>query len=257
MTPLQWGIVQAGLIQAGMIGAGILFLSPFRRILTQSGLSTVFSLLHTPRGLVGTVLLLFCVYMIHQQLQIHRIRRHLSDQLTALDKVEVQTTEVYKMAVLDPLTGLHNRRSGQQRLTEEISRAERYHRPFAILLFDIDGLKQINDTFGHLAGDEVIKHFAERLLKAIRGSDLAVRIGGDEFLVLLPECTLDEVQHVLGRLCGMRLDLGGHIIPLTFSAGWSIHEPGELPEQLIKRADAALYANKRAGRRTGVEAEVN
>ena len=103
------------------------------------------------------------------------------------------------MAVLDPLTGLNNRRSGQQRLREEMSRAERYNCPLLLLLFDVDGLKRLNDNFGHLAGDRVISYFAHRLQKAIRGSDLAMRRGGDEFLVFLPECTEKEVQRVLGR----------------------------------------------------------
>jgi len=224
-------------------------------MLNTSELSTLFSLLRAPRSVVGVVTLSY-IYMIHQQLQIHRIRRRLTDQLAALGEMEVHTKEIYKMAVLDALTGLHNRRSGQQRLTEEMSRAERYGRPLIVFLFDIDGLKQANDKFGHLAGDEVIKYFAERLRKAIRGSDLAVRFGGDEFLVLLPECTMDAVQHVLGRLCDMRIDLEGNLIPITFSAGWSVYTPGELPEELIQRADAALYVNKRAGKKKSLEVEV-
>ena len=214
-----------------MIGAGL-----FLPTLTQTESSALFTFLHNPLSLVGLVLLPFYVYMIHQQLQLHRIRLQLTDQLSALGKMEERTKEVYKMAVQDPLTGLHNRRSGEQRLAEEMSRAERYGRPLTVLLFDIDGLKQVNDEFGHPAGDKVIKYFAECLRKAIRGSDLAVRLGGDEFLVLLPECTVDQVQHVLGRLCGMRIDLEGRRVLLTFSAGWSVYNPGELPEELIKSA---------------------
>jgi len=226
-----------------MIGAGGSFF-PFDRILTQTPPYALFSRLPTPTGLVGFVLLSY-VYMIHQQLQIHRIRRSLADQLIAQGKMEKRAKETYKMAVLDPLTGLHNRRSGEERLAEEMSRAERYGRPLTLLLFDIDGLKQVNDKFGHPAGDRVIKYFAERLQKAIRGSDLAVRLGGDEFLVLLPECAVDQVQNVLGRLCSMSIDLDGHMILLTFSAGWSVYSPRELPEDLIQRADAALYVSKR------------
>jgi two-component system cell cycle response regulator len=218
--------------------------------------SVLFYIGHTSHGLAG-IILLFSIYMIHQQLQLHRIRRHLTDQLSALSKMEERTKENYKMAALDPLTGLHNRRSGEERLAEEMSRAGRYDRPLTILLFDIDGLKQVNDRLGHLAGDQVIKYFAERLRKAIRGSDLAIRLGGDEFLVLLPECTVDQVQHVLGRLCAMRIDFDGHRILLTFSAGWSLYTPGELPHQLIKRADAALYASKRAGKEQITGQEVN
>jgi diguanylate cyclase (GGDEF)-like protein len=255
MTSLQSGFALTGLIQTCMIGAGIshLFLLVFRGILTQSAVSIFFAPLSRSSTVLWILCLLICVYTIHQQLQIYRIRR----RLTALDKVELQTTEIYKMAVLDPLTGLHNRRFGLQRLTEEMSRAERYGRTLIILLLDVDGLKQVNDTFGHPAGDQVIKHFAECLLKAIRGSDLAARIGGDEFLVLLPECIEDEVQHVLVRLRGLKIDLDGHTILFTFSVGWSLHNPGDLLEELMKRADAALYVNKRAGKRKNVEAELN
>ena len=128
------------------------------------------------------------VYTVYQQLLIHRIQSKLSDQVEALGKMEVRTEEVYKLAVLDPLTGLNNRRSGEQRLAEEILRAQRHGRPLTILLLDFNGLKSLNDEFGHAAGDELIRQFAARLSKAIRGSDLSVRLGGDEFLVLLPEC---------------------------------------------------------------------
>ena len=92
----------------------------------------------------------------------------------------------------------------------------------------------------------MIKHFARRINKAIRGSDLAVRLGGDEFLLLLPECKPAEVRHVLGRLSGVSMELKGVTIPLAFSAGWANYIPGESPDELLKRADDALYANKRS-----------
>jgi diguanylate cyclase (GGDEF)-like protein len=115
-------------------------------------------------------------------------------------------------------------------------------------MFDIDKLKYVNDTFGHAAGDELIKHFADLLKRAIRGSDVAVRLGGDEFLVVLPECKVNQVHLVLGRLGGMKIEFSGQQIPITFSSGWSNYIPGELPEALLKRADAALYINKRSGK---------
>ncbi len=82
----------------------------------------------------------------------------------------------------------------------------RHGRPLTLLLMDVDGLKQINDRFGHAAGDLVLKLFSERLQRAIRGSDLAVRLGGDEFMVLLPECRADEVRHVLARVEGLEVE---------------------------------------------------
>jgi len=111
-----------------------------------------------------------------------------------------QAEEFLRLAMLDPLTGLHNRRFCEERLTLEMSRSQRYERALTVLILDLDGLKQINDHYGHGAGDIALKTFAEGLNRSIRGSDLAVRMGGDEFVVLLPECRLGQVQGVLSRL---------------------------------------------------------
>jgi PleD family two-component response regulator len=143
-----------------------------------------FYLNQSVRALVGIVLL-FSVYLVYQQTLIMRMRNQISDQISSLAKVENLTNEVYKLAALDPLTGLYNRRSGEQRLLEEISRALRHGRPLTLLLLDLDGLKQINDQFGHAAGDAVLRTSAERLQRAIRGSDQAIRLGGDEFFFIL------------------------------------------------------------------------
>jgi diguanylate cyclase len=207
-----------------------------------------FYLNQSVRALVGIVLL-FAVYLVYQQLMIIRIRNQIADQMHSLAKVESLTNEVYKLAALDQLTGLYNRRSGEQRLAEEISRAVRHERPLTVLLMDLDGLKQINDRLGHAAGDLVLKGFAERLQRAIRGSDLAVRLGGDEFMVLLPECRADEVRHVVARVEGLEVQYNKvEKIPCRFSRGWTDYRPGETSEELLKRADEALYSNKRAGK---------
>src|SRR5580704_926332 len=182
------------------------------------------------RALVGIVLV-FAVYVVYQQTMIIRMRNTLADQIHNLAKVQTLTDEVYKLAALDQLTGLYNRRSGEQRLAEEISRAVRHERPLTILLADLDGLKQVNDRMGHAAGDLVLKGFSERLRKAIRGSDLAVRLVGDEFMVLLPECRADEVKHVLTRLEGLDIEYSGSTVSCRFSRGWTDYKPGETPEE--------------------------
>lgn len=240
----QWWLWSSAVLVTLLLTLGIASFA-FPGLLSETEAS--FNLNLAVRGLVGLVLL-FNVYTIYQQLQIHRIQRELGDQVEALGKMKVRTEEVYKIAVLDPLTGLNNRRSGEQRLAEEISRSERHGRPLTILLVDLNGLKHLNDKFGHAAGDELIRQFAARLNKAIRGSDLAVRLGGDEFLVLLPECKSDEVRHVLSRLSGLNVDCNGQSIAVSFSAGWTNFMRGESPEDLLKRADDALYVNKRASR---------
>jgi len=199
------------------------------------------------RALVGIVLV-FSVYLVYQQTQLIRMRNQIADQITSLAKVENLTAEVYKLAALDQLTGLYNRRSGEQRLAEEINRASRHERILTVVLLDLDGLKKINDEFGHAAGDSVLKAFAEHIQRAIRGSDLAVRLGGDEFMVLLPECKPDEVKHVLGRLKGLEVAYQSEKIPCGFSSGWTDYRPGETQQELLDRADLALYADKRAGK---------
>lgn len=219
----------------------------FPGLLAQAEASSSFFLGQAVRGLVGLVLL-FNIYAVYQQLQLNRIRHQLSEQLDTLYKMEERTEEVYKLAALDPLTGLANRRSGEQRLKEEISRAQRHGRPLTVLMLDLNGLKYINDKYGHPAGDDLIRHFGNRLARAIRGSDLAVRLGGDEFMVLLPECKVEEVRHVLARLHGLTIELDGQREGITFSAGWTNYIPDELPDDLLKRADAALYVNKRAAK---------
>jgi diguanylate cyclase (GGDEF)-like protein len=114
-----------------------------------------------------------------------------------------------------------------------------------VILFDLDGFKQINDEHGHATGDDLLKAFAERLKAATRGSDVAARYGGDEFLLLLPDCEPDGVQYVLKRLQGLHMDANEERLPISCSAGWADYTPGESLAGVLKRADAALYANKR------------
>jgi len=206
------------------------------------------------RALVGVVLL-FSVYLVYQQMLLVRMRNQIADQFASIAKVESLTEEVYKLAALDQLTGLYNRRSGEQRLAEEMSRAARYERPLTLVMLDMDGLKQINDELGHGAGDAVLKAFAERIQRAIRGSDLAARMGGDEFMVVLPECKPEEVKHVLGRIEGLEVAHQDKKLSCRFSSGWTDYKPGETAEEFLRRGDEALYENKRAGKKSSQGAQ--
>lgn len=203
-----------------------------------------FNLSQGVRGLVGLILV-FNVYVMYQQWQINRIRRELSEQVLAVGRVGDFAEEVYKLAALDPLTGLYNRRAGERRLVEEITRSQRHGQVLTVLMLDLDGLKNVNDKYGHAAGDEMLKSFAGALNRATRGSDVAVRLGGDEFMLVLPECKAEDVQRVMNRLSALRMTVNGELIPISFSAGWANYLLGEFPENLIKRADDALYADKR------------
>ena len=247
----QWSLWSCAVMVTVLLAVGIASFA-FPGLLSQAEESASLLLTSAIRGLVGLVLV-FNVYTVYQQLQIHRIHQQLSKQVEALGKMEERTEEVYKLAVLDPLTGLYNRRSGEQRLAQEMSRSTRNGHPLTILALDLDDLKQVNDRFGHPAGDHLIRSFAERLNKAIRGSDLAARLGGDEFLVLLPECKPEGVLQVLSRLSGLQVQCKGHLVEVSFSAGWTNFKPGESADELLRRADDALYANKRATRKTTLQ----
>ena len=196
------------------------------------------------RGLVGMVLLFNC-YTVYQQVVLNRLRQQMSQQIESLANVESLATEVYKLAALDQLTGLYNRRSAEKRLEEEISRAIRHSRPLNLLLMDIDNLKEINEAHGHAAGDVVLMAFGERLRRAIRGSDQGSRIGGDEFMVVLPECPSGQVLHVINRLRTLTVEYEGATIKVNFSAGWKDYHPGETALEFIRRVDDALFADKR------------
>ena len=207
-----------------------------------------FSLNEAVRGLVGLVLL-FNTYSIYQQVQIKRLRRQFSEQLQVMSRLKVRAEEFHRLATVDPLTGLYNRRFAETRLAAEASRSQRYGHPMTVVSFDLNNFKQINDQFGHPAGDQVLKEFAERLNNAIRVSDYAIRMGGDEFLVILPECPAEQVQALFGRLTAIEVNYAGNLIPVKYSAGWVGYETGETTEQFLERADCILYAEKRAANR--------
>jgi diguanylate cyclase (GGDEF)-like protein/predicted Zn finger-like uncharacterized protein len=193
-------------------------------------------------GLIVLVVL-FNIYAISQAILIKRLRRQLAEKQGHSDLLR-------NLAMVDPLTGLYNRRFAEQRLAAEVARSERKGHPLTILTLDLNNFKQINDTYGHPAGDLVLQEFAAHLNNVIRGGDLAVRLGGDEFLVLLPECTSEQLRLVLGRLGSLEVNWHGQAIPITFSAGWKQYEPGERPEEMLARADEVLYDRKRAGKKT-------
>src|ERR1700674_4557029 len=193
-------------------------------------------------GLIALVVI-FNIYTISQQILIKRLRRQLAEK-------QGHSELLRNLAMVDPLTGLYNRRFAEQRLAAEVARSERKGHPLTVLTLDLNNFKQINDTHGHPAGDQVLLEFATRLNNVVRGADLAVRLGGDEFLVLLPECTLEQLQLVLVRLGSLEVNWHGRKIPVTFSAGWKQYEMGERPEEMLARADELLYSRKRAGKVT-------
>lgn len=156
-------------------------------------------------------------------------------------------------ALLDPLCGLHNRR-GLEREAQDLAGPDGELAGAALLIADIDHFKRVNDTYGHLLGDKVLRTIAQTMRSNIKGRDIAARIGGEEFAVLLPRTTLQGAQALAEQLrravANGRIHRGpGEVIgSVTLSIGVAVAGPGEGFEALMVRADAALYAAKREGR---------
>ena len=220
------------------------FAMSFPRLITVEDPFFQASLSRAVRGLIGLVLI-FNSYTIYQQITVKRLRRDFSQKIEEMRILQVRAEELERLARVDPLTGLSNRRVAEERLASEAARSERYGHPLTVISFDLDKFKQINDTYGHPAGDQVLKEFSRRLNSAVRKSDTAARMGGDEFLILLPECDSSRVQMLLDRLRPMETEYSGTKIPIRFSAGWVAYEKGETMAQFLERADRVLYAEKR------------
>ena len=164
--------------------------------------------------------------------------------------------ELRELSVRDPLTGLHNRHYFHETLAHEVQRAHRYDRRLALIFFDIDDFKAINEEIGHLGGDAVLEEAAQRLRSVVRGADIPCRVGGDEFAVILPEASIEEAQRLFQRV---QLAVQGQPIGLVPSVRLSagIAELGRDDDgtSFFRRVDEALYRAKRSGKGTVVAAE--
>jgi diguanylate cyclase (GGDEF)-like protein len=148
----------------------------------------------------------------------------------------------------DELTGIANRRAFNEALEREVARCERTGRGLAILLLDLDGLKDLNDNAGHAAGDEAIRLVASACTQAVRTSDLVARLGGDEFAVILPEMDAARAYGVAKRIRQQVEKLQVLNTQLRVSVGLAVASPGTTGPQLLADADAALYGDKRTRR---------
>ena len=170
------------------------------------------------------------------------------------DDVEAQYhEEIYRLMTTDGLTQLNNRRYFDEMLDREVARAKRYKRSFSLLVFDIDHFKNVNDRFGHLAGDAILRQLGAVLLGRLRVNDVLARIGGEEFALITPEVGLDGARELAGkinRLIGdTRFEFDGSAVQVTVSVGaaeWQ--EEYEDAWDLFKAADDKMYEAKRAGR---------
>jgi len=159
---------------------------------------------------------------------------------------------LHRLAITDFLTGVFNRRHFFDLVEREVHRSRRYGHPVSIALFDIDSFKEINDTYGHVAGDQVLQIVVDRFLNNLRQTDVFGRYGGDEFVILLPETPPSEALQAMERLhqdvTQQTVDIGKGTIPLSISMGVACLSGADDAEKLFTKADRALYAAKAAGR---------
>ena len=167
---------------------------------------------------------------------------------TLLDNAQL-FDQVSQLAASDSLTGLANHRRLIEVLETEIQRSRRTGRSFAILLFDLDGLKKINDNYGHLTGSRAIKRLGTALSDGSRAIDTPARYGGDEFALILPESSASEAEQAAARICE-QLKNDGQSPPITVSVGVAVYpNNGTTIEKLLGAADRALYRMKGKGQK--------
>lgn len=175
--------------------------------------------------------------------------QHLNQEIARRQELE---DELRALASIDGLTGINNRRHFLELGEKELERAQRYDHPVALMMMDIDHFKRVNDTYGHAAGDEVLKQLAATCAENIRGVDILGRLGGEEFAVVLPECGIEAAGHAAERLrqtlAKIEVPSEQGIISFTISIGVVARERGEGLTAALDRADKAMYAAKQGGR---------
>lgn len=165
-----------------------------------------------------------------------------------LDQKNARIQELEKLADTDPMLPVANRRAFVRELERAMSYTERYNVPASLLFFDMDRLKQINDTYGHTVGDMALIHMAEVLKSNVRASDMVARLGGDELAIILTHA--DEAQartkaeSLVNCLNAAPLTLNGEVLNISASVGVYTFKAGETPEEMLRKADQAMYRQK-------------
>lgn len=182
-----------------------------------------------------------------------KLRQSQAEILTANEELRIKNQLLEELCVTDSLTGLYNRSKLNQIISDEISRSHRNKRPFTILMIDIDYFKELNDSLGHIAGDEILATVSRTLTQSIRSIDFAARYGGDEFIIVLTETTAKEAtvtaERIRAQVSEIFCSVVNKPINVTLSIGIAQSELRDTsPTDLITRADNALYEAKKAGR---------
>jgi diguanylate cyclase (GGDEF)-like protein len=195
-----------------------------------------------------SLLLLFNVWMIYRQWFFRRLRSVLRDRENDGSHLNSSTAESHDSFRIDPATGLWTRASFEHLLGKQIARSRRSKAPLSLVAFHIDDFVQFSQRFGAAAAELVVKEFANRMKKASRGIDFAVRLESDGFLLALPECSLTDAKRVLDRLGDLEMEVSGEDVLLTHSIMWIDYKPGDVPSELIRRAEQVLQLYMKASK---------
>ncbi len=178
-------------------------------------------------------------------LELEEMHRHMEE---LNEELRMKNAQLEQAAQTDGLTGLFNHGAFQEALRTEIQRAERLRQPLSLIMLDVDHFKQFNDTFGHPAGDEVLRQVAEVLRHQARPYDIVARYGGEEFAIILPSTPLEDALRAAERLRQAIERIPNSHAPITASLGVAEYQRGSMPASLLYNADSALYHAKRSGR---------
>ena len=179
--------------------------------------------------------------------KVQKEQNHNSIVLTDITKQENYKKELEHLTITDALTGIGNRRFFQKKIKEEIKRVKRYKHSLSLIMVDIDFFKLVNDEHGHGVGDEVLVEYSKLILSSLREGDIFCRIGGEEFMIILPHATKDEALKIAEKL-RVKVQESKKVVPITMSFGVVEYVLGEDTEHVFKRVDAALYKAKDSGR---------
>lgn len=193
----------------------------------------------------AALVVVFNAWLVHRQWFFRRRKKALSEQNAFPGQ---NSAEIVASSGFDPVTGLYTRMSIEQQLGKEIGRTRRENTSLSVATIHIDEFDLMMQRYGKSAVDSLLKEFARRLKKAIRGSDFAVRLASADFLLILTECALGEVKLILNRIGPLEIVSAGEKIPIPYSTGWVDYQGGELPSDLLKRATQILHLYENASK---------
>ena len=184
------------------------------------------------------LLLLFNGWMLYRQRSFRKLRKQATEPNAGAEDNAVVADDT---ATLDPVTGLYTRTAALLQLGREIARAKRQNTALSLATIHLEDLADLTQQYGKTAVDQALKEFARRLKEVSRGSDYAVRLANDDFVLVLPKCNVGEVTQVLNRMGSMDLECAGKRISLAYTTGWVDYQPGDMPSDLLKRASQLLH----------------